>query len=36
MGWVDPTIRVVKEYKDSWIDKFRCKKIKFQKLNQKS
>ena len=32
MGGVDPAIRMLKQYKERWIDKFRYKKIKLQKL----
>ena len=32
MCGVDPTTRMFKEYKESWIDKLRYKKIKLQKL----
>ena len=32
MGGVDPTTRMLKEYKESWIEKVRYKKIKLQKL----
>ena len=35
MGEVDPTRRISKEYKESWIDKLRYKKIKLQKLIEK-
>ena len=31
MGGVDPTTRMLKEYKESWTDKLRYKKIKLQK-----
>ena len=32
MDGVDPTARMIKEYKESWIDKLIYKKIKLQKL----
>ena len=32
MGAVDPTTKMLKENKESWIDKLRCKKIKLWKL----
>ena len=32
IGGVDPTTRMLKEYKERWIDKLRYKKIKLQKL----
>ena len=32
MGGVAPTTRMLKEYKESWIDKPRYKKIKLQKI----
>ena len=32
MGGVDPTTRTLKKYKESWNNKLRYKKIKFQKL----
>ena len=35
IGGVDPTIRMLKKYKERWIDKLRYKKIKLQKLIQR-
>ena len=32
MGGVAPTTRMLKKYKESWIDKLRHKKIKLQKI----
>ena len=32
MGRADPTIWMLKQYKESWTDKLRYKKIKLQKL----
>ena len=32
MDGVDPTTRMVREYKESWIDKLRCKKVKLQRF----
>ena len=32
MGGVDPATRMFKQYKERWINKFRYKKIKLQKL----
>ena len=32
MDGVDPTTRIVKQYKESWIDKLRYKKTKLHKL----
>ena len=32
IGEVDPMTKMLKEYKESWIDKLRYKKIKLQKL----
>ena len=31
-GGVDPTRQMLKQYKESWIDKFKYKKIKLQRL----
>ena len=35
MGGVDPWTRIFKEYRESWIDKLRQKKIKHQTLNER-
>ena len=32
MDGVDPTTRMVKEHKESWIDKLRCQKVKIQRF----
>ena len=32
MVGVDPTTRILKEYKESWIDKLRYKKVKLQRF----
>ena len=32
MDGVDPTKRMVREYRESWIDKLRCKKVKLQRF----
>ena len=32
MDGVDPTTRMVREYKESWIDKLRGKKVKLQRF----
>lgn len=34
MGWADPKTEMLKQYKENWIDKFRNKKIKLQKLTE--
>ena len=31
MGWVDPSTRMLKEYRESWTEKLRYKKIKLPK-----
>ena len=35
MSRVDPTTRMLKVYKESWIDKLRYKKVKFQRFIEK-
>ena len=36
MGGADPTMQMLKQYMESWIDKLRYKKIKLQKLIKRS
>ena len=35
MGGRDPTIRMLKQYKESWIDKLRYKNVKLQRFIEK-
>ena len=36
MVGVDPTTRILKEYKESWIDKLKYKKVKLQRFIERS
>ena len=36
MVGVDPTTRILKEYKESWIDKLKTKKVKLQRFIERS
>ena len=36
MGGADPPTRMLKEYKESWIDKLRYKKVKLQRFIERS